>query len=129
MLSFVVFLRDNTEKGNDWQITGAGGKAFCAGMDLVNWNKERKSGADGQGTESHMPPTGFGGLSNRALARKPVIAAVNGYALGKLVDSCMHHGCIILTTLKNLGGGTEMVMACNIVVATKKSKFGLPEGW
>lgn len=52
-------------------------------MDLVNWNKERKSGSDGQGTESHMPPTGFGGLSNRALARKPVIAAVNGYALGK----------------------------------------------
>ncbi|KAI7886723.1 enoyl-CoA hydratase [Lichtheimia hyalospora FSU 10163] len=87
-------------------ITGAGGKAFCAGMDLVNWNKERKSGADDSSTESHMPPTGFGGLSNRALARKPVIAAVNGYALG---------------------GGTEMVMACNIVVATKRSKFGLPE--
>lgn len=87
------FKRRDTEKGNDWQITGAGGKAFCAGMDLVNWNKERKSGADGQGTESHMPPTGFGGLSNRALARKPVIAAVNGYALGKL-DSCMHHGAL-----------------------------------
>ncbi|KAI8140914.1 ClpP/crotonase-like domain-containing protein [Fennellomyces sp. T-0311] len=87
-------------------LTGTGGKAFCAGMDLVNWNKERENGEDKQGTESQMPPTGFGGLSNRGLARKPVIAAVDGYALG---------------------GGTEMVLACNIVVATKKSKFGLPE--
>lgn len=70
-------------------------------MDLVNWNKERKSGSDGQGTESHMPPTGFGGLSNRALARKPVIAAVNGYALGKRSYSCMQHHGALLTTPKN----------------------------
>ncbi|KAI9497396.1 ClpP/crotonase-like domain-containing protein [Zychaea mexicana] len=87
-------------------ITGTGGKAFCAGMDLVNWNKDRSSGNNNQGSGETMPPTGFGGLSNRGLARKPVIAAVDGYALG---------------------GGTEMVLACNIVVATKKSKFGLPE--
>ncbi|KAL1933039.1 hypothetical protein VTP01DRAFT_8717 [Rhizomucor pusillus] len=87
-------------------ITGAGDKSFCAGMDLVNWNKSRKDGTDDNGTEGHMPPTGFGGLSNRGKARKPVIAAVNGFALG---------------------GGTEMVLACNIVIATKRSKFGLPE--
>lgn len=77
-------------------------------MDLVNWNSRRSDkGADEDADTKNMPPTGFGGLSNRPFARKPVIAAVNGYALG---------------------GGTEMLMACNIVVATKRSKLGLPEG-
>ncbi|KAI9266847.1 ClpP/crotonase-like domain-containing protein [Phascolomyces articulosus] len=87
-------------------IVSTGGKAFCAGMDLVNWNKDRSNGKNNQGSGETMPPTGFGGLSNRGLARKPIIAAVDGYALG---------------------GGSEMVLACNIVVATKRSKFGLPE--
>ncbi|KAI9315832.1 ClpP/crotonase-like domain-containing protein [Dichotomocladium elegans] len=87
-------------------ITGAGGKAFCTGMDLVGWNNEVQGTKDGQTIDDPFPKTGFGGLSNRHLARKPVIAAVNGYALG---------------------GGTELILACNIVVATKRSKFGLPE--
>ena len=52
-------------------------------MDLVNWNKDKSSGVNTQGSGETMPPTGFGGLSNRGLARKPVIAAVDGYALGK----------------------------------------------
>lgn len=52
-------------------------------MDLVNWNKDRSDGVNNQGSGETMPPTGFGGLSNRGLARKPVIAAVDGYALGK----------------------------------------------
>lgn len=89
------------------QLTGAGGKAFCTGMDLVNAHHARE-GEDGKNQMGGgtLPPTGFGGLSNRRMARKPVIAAVNGYALG---------------------GGMEMVLSCNIVVATEKSQFGLPE--
>ncbi|KAI9475484.1 MAG: ClpP/crotonase-like domain-containing protein [Benjaminiella poitrasii] len=82
-------------------ITGAGDKAFCTGMDLVSAHNSNSSLGG-----STLPPTGFGGLSNRRTSRKPVIAAVNGYALG---------------------GGMEIVCACNIVVATEKSQFGLPE--
>lgn len=96
-------------------------------MDLVNWNKSRKDGTDDNGTEGHMPPTGFGGLSNRGKARKPVIAAVNGFALGAYVIDPLDVLLQILIFSDVVGGGTEMVLACNIVVATKRSKFGLPE--
>ncbi|KAL7313776.1 hypothetical protein PS15m_007471 [Mucor circinelloides] len=86
-------------------ITGAGGKAFCTGMDLVNAHHARADDKQSLGGTT-LPPSGFGGLSNRRSSRKPVIAAVDGFALG---------------------GGMEMVVSCNIVVATEKSKFGLPE--
>lgn len=52
-----------------------------------------------------MPPSGFGGLSRRK-GRKPVIAAVNGPCLG---------------------GGMEMVINCDLVIAAKGAVFGLPE--
>ena len=54
-------------------ITGAGPKAFCAGHDL-------KRQADGGGLV--LPPTGFGGLTSRSNLSKPIIAAVNGVAMG-----------------------------------------------
>ncbi|KAJ2964978.1 hypothetical protein NQZ79_g89 [Umbelopsis isabellina] len=90
-------------------ITGTGGKAFCAGMDLKSANKAQQSSSPGEGNSlsgGEMPDSGFGGLSKRNQARKPIIAAVNGFALG---------------------GGTEIVLACDIVVATQNSIFGLPE--
>ncbi|CDS13834.1 hypothetical protein LRAMOSA06008 [Lichtheimia ramosa] len=106
-------LLDWAEENDDiWCIilTGAGNRAFCTGMDLVSMNSERSSSDAGEeggmSPESLLPENGFGGLANRRLARKPIIAAVNGYALG---------------------GGTELTLACNIVVATKNSIFGLPE--
>ncbi|KAG1440196.1 hypothetical protein G6F56_012018 [Rhizopus delemar] len=86
-------------------ITGSGNKAFCTGMDLVSAHESRKSNT-GSMDPKELPPSGFGGISNRRMSRKPVIAAVNGFALG---------------------GGMEIVSACNVVVATEKSKFGLPE--
>lgn len=78
-------------------VTGAGEKAFSAGNDL-------KFQAAGGKIES--PASGFGGLTSRLDNPKPVIAAVNGLALG---------------------GGFEIVLACDIVVASEKASFGLPE--
>ncbi len=78
-------------------ITGAGGKAFCAGHDL-------KQQVDGGGLD--IPETGFGGLTSRFNTTKPLIAAVNGVAMG---------------------GGFEMVLACDIVVAAENARFALPE--
>lgn len=78
-------------------ITGAGPKAFCAGHDL-------KQQASGGGFAT--PPAGFGGLASRFDLTKPVIAAVNGVAMG---------------------GGFEIVLACDIVVASQNALFALPE--
>ena len=80
-------------------ITGAGEKAFSAGNDL----KYTAS----QGTRSlTMPPSGFAGMTSRFDLFKPVIAAVNGLALG---------------------GGFEIALACDVVIAAEHARFGLPE--
>lgn len=75
-------------------ITGAGEKAFCAGMDL-------KSAGSGR----PFPLSGFGGLTSRHRT-KPVIAAVNGIAFG---------------------GGMEICLACDMVVADPEARFALSE--
>ncbi|HEY1931973.1 MAG TPA: enoyl-CoA hydratase-related protein [Acetobacteraceae bacterium] len=82
-------------------LTGAGERAFCAGADL-------RAGGDRTGLEYWAlgHPTGFGGLSLRTTLDIPVIARVNGHALG---------------------GGLEMVLGCDIVVAASHATFGLPE--
>jgi enoyl-CoA hydratase len=76
-------------------LTGAGG-TFSAGMDLKGFLA---------GDAPSVPGRGFGGLTERPPA-KPVIAAVEGYALA---------------------GGFELVLACDLVVASEEAKFGLPE--
>jgi len=84
-------------------ITGAGEKAFCAGQDLIERGKISKDS-----TSPFMqihPPTGFAGLSRR-VGKKPVIAAVNGLALG---------------------GGFEICLNCDLVVSSPQAVFGLPE--
>ncbi len=80
-------------------ITGAGDKAFCAGADLKS-TEERTS------FEDAVPASGFGGLTDRFDRTKPVIAAVNGFAMG---------------------GGFEIALACDLIVAADSASFGLPE--
>ncbi|ORX55025.1 ClpP/crotonase [Hesseltinella vesiculosa] len=87
-------------------ITGAGDRAFCAGFDLVKGHESRSQNGETDFTSEPLGINGFAGLSNRNQGRKPLIAAVNGYAVG---------------------GGSEIMTASDIVVATEKSKFGFPE--
>lgn len=61
-------------------ITGAGKKAFCAGQDLFDLRKQATA-LGGPTSIMYQPPTGFAGISRRT-GKKPVVAAVNGYALG-----------------------------------------------
>lgn len=78
-------------------LTGAGDQAFSAGNDL----KYQAAGHD-----TTMPPSGFGGITARFNRSKPVIAAVNGLAMG---------------------GGFEMALACDLIVAAEHAVFALPE--
>lgn len=82
-------------------LTGAGEKAFCVGADM------KDVGKSGLEYWADARPHGFGGIAYRRSLDIPVIARVNGYALG---------------------GGFEMVLGCDIVVAAQTAQFGLPEG-
>lgn len=69
-------------------ITGAGEKAFCAGADLAQQQKRNSDEGDSQQPQLG-PPSGFAGLSRR-VGKKPVIAAVAGYALGGGTEICLN---------------------------------------
>jgi enoyl-CoA hydratase len=89
---------DELEGNDDLRVgilTGAGG-SFCSGMDLK---------AFVTGETPHIPGRGFAGLTEYR-ASKPIIAAVEGYALA---------------------GGFEMAISCDLIVAAEDSKFGIPE--
>jgi crotonobetainyl-CoA hydratase len=82
-------------------VTGAGDKAFCAGADL----KAVSRGENLQSADHREQAWGFAGYVRHHIS-KPTIAAVNGFALG---------------------GGTEISLASDLVVAAETASFGLPE--
>ena len=81
-------------------ITGAGDRAFCAGADIKDMLPFLKENL--QNKPWAVPDTPIRGLE----LWKPLIAAVNGLALG---------------------GGLEIVLACDIRIASEKARFGVPE--
>ena len=83
-------------------ITGAGDKAFSAGNDLKFHAEYRTK----HGERPPHIPKGFGGLTNRHDLDKPVIAAVNGVAMG---------------------GGFEIALSCDLIIASDQARFALPE--
>jgi enoyl-CoA hydratase/carnithine racemase len=86
-------------------LTGAGEKAFSAGNDL-KYTAEHPEQFRGGGEAAMRSKGGFAGITSRFDIIKPIIAAVNGFALG---------------------GGFEIALSCDIIVAAEHARFGLPE--
>lgn len=84
-------------------LTGAGERAFSAGYDMREPADAETSGA---GFLASRHPRGFGALTHRFDLYKPVIAAVNGFAVG---------------------GGLELALACDVIIAAETAELGFPE--
>ena len=90
-------------------ITGAGDRAFCVGSDVKEMAERATTGApnplDSLKSAGYRERFQEGGIAHREIW-KPIIAAVRGYCVG---------------------GGLEIAMACDIIIATEDARFGMPE--
>ena len=86
-------------------LTGAGNRAFSVGQDLKELRERTKAGAPSSSFGSRGAP-GWPRLTERHALDKPIIARVNGYALG---------------------GGFELALACDVIIAATTASFALPE--
>lgn len=102
MLAAFTEFRDDPEA---WIaiLTGAGERAFSAGNDLRATAEQDQQNDQPTSTASRGP---FGGITSGFNCWKPIIAAVNGYALG---------------------GGLELAMSCDVIIAADHAELGLPE--
>jgi E-phenylitaconyl-CoA hydratase len=87
-------------------ITGAGGKAFCAGADIKGLAKYYSSTTEDERKAKADTDPGLGGITRNLEIWKPIIAAINGYCLA---------------------GGLEIALACDIRIASENATFGLTE--
>ncbi|KAH0825966.1 ClpP/crotonase-like domain-containing protein [Lanmaoa asiatica] len=86
-------------------VTGQG-RAFCAGADLKAWYENQMNGQSTEQESTASSLYGFAAISRRHTSCKPIIAAVNGSAYG---------------------GGVELILNCDIVIASEDAVFALPE--
>ncbi|MFF8960932.1 enoyl-CoA-hydratase DpgD [Streptomyces sp. NPDC014894] len=99
---------DDVEADDDIRaavLTGAGDRAFCVGQDLKERARLDAGGAPRTTFGSRGQP-GWPRLTDRFTLSKPVVARVHGYALG---------------------GGFELALACDLIIASDQAVFGLPE--
>ena len=87
-------------------LTATGEKAFCVGADLKGWAEASREGPPIAEGEANSPATYWHDLTHKLEIWKPMIAAINGYALG---------------------GGLEIALLCDIRIAAEHAKFGMPE--
>jgi dehydration protein DpgD len=87
-------------------LTGAGDRAFSVGQDLKELAARNEAGAATPSSFGSRGKPGWPRLTERFGLAKPVIARVNGYALG---------------------GGFELALACDLIIAADHAQFGLPE--
>ncbi|KAG1825289.1 ClpP/crotonase-like domain-containing protein [Suillus variegatus] len=105
--SIATILNWFDEEPSLWVVVVTGeGRAFCAGADLKAWLHNQSNGTANEQESVASSVHGFASISRRHTSCKPMIAAVNGSAYG---------------------GGVEMILNCDMVIASEDAVFALPE--